>query len=59
MTLRRRGTMLDRQLRAEVRRILLLLERTRSTRRRARVLIALETAGSRRGAASKAGRQLR
>ena len=44
----------DRELHAEVGRILQLLERTRRTRHQARLLIALETGVSRR----KAGRKL-
>jgi hypothetical protein len=43
MRVPRRGSLLERQLRAEVRRTLLLLERTRLTRRRVRSLIALRT----------------
>jgi hypothetical protein len=39
---------LKRQLRAEIRRIMLLLERIRRTRQQARLLIALETGVSRR-----------
>ena len=48
MKLQRRSTLLERQLRAEVRRILLLLERTRRTRHRAKLLIGLQTGVSRR-----------
>ena len=40
MKVQRGGSLLERQLRAEVRRILLLLERTRRTRRQVRLLIA-------------------
>jgi hypothetical protein len=40
--------LLKKRLRAEIRRILLLLERTRRTRRQVRLLVALETRTSRR-----------
>jgi hypothetical protein len=43
-----RSSLLDRQLNAEIRRITLLLERTRRTRQRVRRLIALKTGGPRR-----------
>jgi hypothetical protein len=47
MKLQRRGILLpDKQFHAEVRRILRLLEHTRRTRRMVRLLIALETGGS-------------
>jgi hypothetical protein len=48
MKVQRGGSLLERQLRAEIRRILLLLERSRLTRRRVRLLIALRTGASRR-----------
>jgi hypothetical protein len=48
MKLQRRSTLLEKQLRAEVRRILQLLERARRTRQQVRLLIALKTGVSRR-----------
>jgi hypothetical protein len=48
MKVQRGGSLLERQLRAEIRRILLLLERSRLTRRRVRLLIAFRTGASRR-----------
>ena len=48
MKAQRKNPLLERQLHAEVRRILLLLERTRRTRREARLLVARETGTSRR-----------
>jgi hypothetical protein len=48
MQRRPRNTLLERQLRAEVRQILQLLERARRTRQRARLLVALETGATRR-----------
>lgn len=45
-----RSSLLERQLRAEVRRILLLLERSRRTRHQVRLMIALETGVARRRA---------
>jgi hypothetical protein len=48
MKLQRSSSVLEKQLHAEVRRILQLLERTRRTRRRIGLLIALETGASRR-----------
>jgi hypothetical protein len=48
MKVYRGHVVLEWQLRAEVQRILLLLERVRRTRRQVRGLIALETGGSRR-----------
>jgi len=48
MRVERRITLLERQLRAEVHRILQLLQRARRTRHQVRLLIALETRGSRR-----------
>lgn len=47
MKVPQRGSLLERQLHAEVRRILRLLERIRRTRRRIRLLVALETGASR------------
>jgi hypothetical protein len=41
-----RGSFQERQLRAEVRRIMLLLKRVRQTRQQARLLIAMETGGA-------------
>jgi hypothetical protein len=43
MTLPQANNLLEKQLHAEIRRILQLLERTRRTRRRARRLVSLET----------------
>lgn len=48
MTLPQGNNLLEKQLHDEIRRILLLLERTRRTRRRARRLVALETGVSHR-----------
>jgi hypothetical protein len=48
MRLQRGRSLFEKQLDAEVRRILALLERIRRTRRRARVLIALESASRRK-----------
>ncbi|HLY17218.1 MAG TPA: hypothetical protein VKR61_08325 [Bryobacteraceae bacterium] len=45
-----RSTLFERQLRAEVRQIVQLLERTRRTRQQARLLVALETGAIRRRA---------
>jgi hypothetical protein len=42
MSVQRRSSLLDKRLHVEVRRILRLLERTRKTRHRARLLIAME-----------------
>jgi len=46
MKVQRSGSLQQRQLQAEVRRILRLLERTRQTRRQVRLLVALKTGGS-------------
>ena len=43
-----RNRLLEKQLQTEIRRILQLLERTRQTRRKVRVLVALEARASRR-----------
>ncbi len=48
MKLHQSSPLLERQLRAEVRRILQLLERTRQTRSLARTLVAIETGVSHR-----------
>src|ERR1700691_908520 len=50
MGTRRRDSLLERQLRAEIRRILALLEHTRGTRRRARLVVASRIGASRRQA---------
>jgi hypothetical protein len=56
MKLQRGSTLLEKQLRAEVRRILQLLERARRTRHRVRLLIALKTGVSRRKPGTRSGR---
>lgn len=56
MRLQRRSTLLEKQLRAEVRRILQLLERTRRTRHQVRLMIARETGASRRKPGIRSGR---
>jgi len=48
MRVKRKNPLFERQLHAEVRRILRLLDRTRRTREQVRLLIALETGASRR-----------
>ena len=55
MKVQRGRGLFERRLRAEVRRILLLLERTRGTRRQVRLLIALRTGAPRREAGTKSG----
>jgi len=55
MKVQRRSTLRERQLRAEVQRILQLLERTRQTRYQVRLLIALERGVSRRKTGIKPG----
>jgi len=55
MKAQRKNPLLERQLHAEVRRILLLLERTRRTRREARLLVERETGDSRRKIAIGSG----
>jgi len=55
MRVQRGNPLFQKQLRAEVRRILLLLERTRRTRQQARLAIALETGVSPRRAGARAG----
>jgi hypothetical protein len=50
MKLQRSSNLLDKRLYVEVRRVLRLLERTRKTRSRVRLLIAHETGASRRKA---------
>jgi hypothetical protein len=52
----RKVSLCERQLRAEVRRILRLLERTRRTRSQARLLVARETDAWRRKAAHRSSR---
>jgi len=56
MGVRRKNPLFERQLHAEVRRILRLLDRTRRTREQVRLLIALETGASSRKKGSMAGR---
>jgi hypothetical protein len=53
---RRGGAALEWQLRAEIRRILQLLERVRRTQRQVRGLIALETGASRQKRGTRSGR---
>jgi len=53
MKVHRRGSLLDRQLHAEVRRIRRLLERSRRTRRQVCLLIALRSGARRRKAGAK------
>ncbi len=48
MKMEPRNRLLEKQLQAEIQRILQLLERTRRTRRKVRVLVALEARASRR-----------
>jgi len=55
MKVPRSSSLLDRRLQAEVRRILRLLERTRRTRRRIRLWVALETGVARRRMGTKSG----
>lgn len=55
MNLRRKSSLQERRLRAEVRRILLLLERTRRTCRQAHLLVALTTGVSRRKPGTRPG----
>jgi hypothetical protein len=56
MRVTHQNQLLDKQLHAEIERILRLLERTRRTRQQARLLVALETGVSgRRTAASSGG----
>jgi hypothetical protein len=55
MKLPRRSPLLERQLRAEVRRIQMLLERTRRTQKQVRLLIAIEKGVSRRRAGIRSG----
>jgi hypothetical protein len=55
MTLTQGNNLLEKQLHAEIHRILQLLERTRRTRRRARRLVSLETGVSHRKTGTKSG----
>jgi hypothetical protein len=57
MKVHRRESVPERQLHAEVRRILRLLERSRRTRQQARLIVALETGESRRKAGARPGGQ--
>jgi hypothetical protein len=56
MKVYRKRIVLEWQLRAEVQRILQLLERVRRTRRQVRGLIARETGASRRNTRTRSGR---
>jgi hypothetical protein len=56
MKVHRGSPLFEKQLRAEVRRILQLLERTRRTRQQVRLLIALKTGVSHRKPRIRSGR---